>query len=63
MDESKKPKKSPKITARPRTDSELNMKWENIAEIARDARAFAELKIYEATVKGRPRSKSSSSHS
>jgi hypothetical protein len=58
-------KKSPKIVPRQRTESELNMKWEYIAELAREARAFAESKIQASNTKRsseiRPRSKSSSS--
>lgn len=54
-----------KSTTRLRTESELNMKWEYIAELAREARAFAESKIMASNTKlspeVRPRSKSSSS--
>jgi hypothetical protein len=56
-----------KSTPRQRTESELNMKWEYIAELAREARAFAEAKIMASNTKRspevRPRSKSTLSNS
>ncbi len=55
-------KKSPKMNPRPRTESELNMKWELIAEMAREARAFAEARIM-AAMRRRTRSSSSASAS
>ncbi len=55
-------KKSPKIMPRPRTESELNMKWELIAEMAKEARAFAEARIM-AAMRRRTRSSSSASAS
>jgi hypothetical protein len=55
-------KKSPKMMPRPRTESELNMKWETIAEMAKEARAFAEARIM-AAMRSRTRSSSSASAS
>ena len=55
-------KKSPKMMPRPRTESELNLKWETIAEMAKEARAFAEARIM-AAMRRRTRSSSSASAS
>jgi hypothetical protein len=57
-------KKSPKMLPRPRTESELNLKWETIAEMAKEARAFAEARILAALrADNRRRTRSSSSAS
>jgi hypothetical protein len=59
-------KKSPKMMPRPRTESELNLKWETIAEMAKEARAFAEARIMaviRAEQRRRTRSSSSASAS
>ena len=45
MSDASEKKKSPKILPRPRTESELNLKWELIAEMAKEARAFADARI------------------
>lgn len=45
MADASEKKKSPKIQPRARTESELNMKWELIAEMAKEARAFADARI------------------
>ncbi len=64
MADAHQPKKSPKMNPRPRTESELVMKWELIAEMAKEARAFAEARIMAAMrADNRRRTRSSSSAS
>jgi hypothetical protein len=45
MADASEKKKSPKMLPRQRTESELNMKWEIIAEMAKEARAFADSRV------------------
>jgi hypothetical protein len=40
-------KKSPRLGPRPRTDSELAIKWEVIADMAKEARAFYQARVSE----------------
>jgi hypothetical protein len=62
MADAHQPKKSPKMNLRPRTESDLTMKWDLIAEMAKEARAFAEARIM-AAMRRRTRSSSSASAS